>query len=332
MLFTTVVNGQTNSDKVVIRPDNSSNLNYLKNNDIHSYSPLINNSKSIPIVNKKFYWGIEVDLDKMRKKHIKDIIARIPMVDSFAFFNYEKMPSKVSALQMYSVNGVDSNVLLRGDFDGFSAKDFYIKFLSKSYNVDKLLMGKSEKFLEGTIEVYKIPNTAKKYKQKLRKLYVGQLNNLIAYSFDVKEVKFWMSHPSLPLLSLSDKPNQDMFFQYKLNGRFLLDEDEMHKGGYQYKSNIFRRSKSLYFIMSENNSQLFFGALISAKTPAVAKQIADVLDGLIAINNLSEQNSSHVLKRKMFEKSLIIQEGSLVRIGTTLSRDDVLKFGHLAKK
>ena len=88
----------------------------------------------------------------------------------------------------------------------------------------------------------------------------------------------------------------------------------------------------MYLIISESNEELFIGALISTNNNTVAKKIAKVLDGIIAVNGLTEESPATFLKQKIFERSEILYKDDVVRIGTLLTLEEIENHGKMTQK
>ena len=339
IMITIVVTGAYGQNNQVAEPDvkvdfRDTSQYYRPDNYNQNYLPRLHNQVTSKANYKPLFWGVEIDLKKMRQKNIASTLKLIPIIDKFSIVDYEKIPKEIAILQMsqgYKHNEILTTII-HGDFNDFSATAFFDKFLARKYESDKFSVENKFKILGGTVSVHTVRNTQKKYGQKIKKIYIGRLKNLIVFSHDLQEVKHWFSEPNAPLIISNEKVNNNVFLQFFLKGGFDLDSQKHLKNQRAYESNIFRKAKNIHLIISESNNELFIGALISAKNNKVAKNIAQVLDGIVAVNSLSKEMSTDTLKQQMFEQSAISCTDNVVKIGTSLKLDDINKYGMKKQK
>ena len=243
-------------------------------------------------------WTLSVNLNAIKasplaaiidEKHGKDDDALELMAHVFG----PDFADQINEIHLYgAVGGQDDfSVLVQGDFTSESRAAF---FAHDNLRIDS----RDISFGNHTIQEWEInENTAIinfdgaehiADADKELTLYVAEVgSDLIMLSRDLNDVQSWLSgHNSYNDFS------QNGIFSMIVNVQEALARGGMKMGGHHgaFQSDLMKKLSQVSFSMIEDGDNMLIEAALSAKDQETTAQIQQVLNGLIALNALSNKN------------------------------------------
>ncbi len=256
-------------------------------------------------------WYFSVDVEQVRTK----IVPLIPQhKEAHADFSInEHLPHEVKQITAYGHSEAedDLSLVLHGDFSQFTLNDFinnlmYLVESDKDINVG---LFNTYKHNGQVVEEFRVSGD-----NKTKSFFSTKLSDeTIVVSFDEAEVKNWAA---------------DSYSTYDLNNSGMVSllvniESAMAHMGADLKSNsrpfnsaVFQKVTQFSASLYEAEQNLSIDAALSTADEATAKQLEQVINGLIAMNALSNMNDDKPVLAALMSGLSISNQGNDLLIST----------------
>jgi hypothetical protein len=276
-------------------------------------------------------WYLNVDLTSIKQSPLKSIMDHKDkdLNKAINIFMGNEFHDQIDQITLYGeTKGFeDFSVLIQGDFTENAKHQFfshpqikldenYIKF--NNTKIHQWSINENTKII-GMEEEINFEN----HKDKEFDLYLTELSpRLIMLSRDLADAKRWIDND----YSINDISENGVFsvivnLQEALaHGGMKIEDGEM-----DFHSKILSKVSQLSFSIIEGESEYIFEAALAAEDEATALQVEQVLNGLLALNALSNSNDNPLHGELM--KQLKIEKSDLnLLISTSASSDLVINY------
>lgn len=249
-----------------------------------------------------------------KSSEINNILGEIP-----------KIPKEYSNLYFYgSGEKYDINIIIEGDFDKVNILNHVENILKNKKNITEIINVKSKKYKNGKIHVFKINIKEKNSKARIKKLYLGEKDgSKFMLSFHLVDIRDWITHEIEPLYK--NEMKKDDIVQFLFNPKiFLNNSDEIYnKNDELFKSSILKEISNIHMTANIKNNTFYFGALLTTVNEITAKKVSQIINGIYAINQLS--NDKDKLQNIVINNAINIQKDNFIRIGSYIPLKELVK-------
>lgn len=271
-------------------------------------------------------WYLNVDIDTLKQGPLNSVmkIEDEEVNEMINLFFGAEFHQQVNQITLYGDNEGfgDFSVLLQGDFTEKSRQDL---FNHKNIKLDEEVIY----FKDHPIHQFDINKNIQVlgYEEKVTiddetdiKLYVTELQpNLIMLSRDLSDTQSWISNK----FNVNDISQSGLFSvivnlqQALAHGGMKLD-----KGNMKMNSEILKKVSQVSFSIIEDKDSYILEAALTTDDDATATQVLQVLNGLIALNALSNVSDNELHNQLM--SNLDIQRNGFNIIITTSAETNLI--------
>lgn len=269
-------------------------------------------------------WYLNVDVESLKQGPLKSVIN----TDDKEFneiinvFLGEDFHQQINQVTLYGDNHgfSDFSVIIQGDFTEKSRQDL---FNHKNVNLDEEVIYYNNHPIH-QLDINKNIQVLG-YEEKLTlddeteiKLYVTELQpNLIMVSRDLSDTQNWLSNK----FNISDI-SQSGLFSVIVNLQQALAHGGMKfdKGNMKMHSEILKKVSQVSFSVIEDKDAYILEAALTTDDEATATQVQQVLNGLIALNALSNV-TENALHTQLMSNLDIQRNGFNIIISTSVETD-----------
>lgn len=270
-------------------------------------------------------WYVSIDVDQIENNEIyKALQGKINKSEDNFTVKFEKIPKEISFISLYgSAKGADdATAVIQGDFTQFSINEHILNLIYSHDNMSKSIKESNVNYKNHEIQVLTIDEDNGKDNES-KEVYFSQISNrLTIISFKLDEVKNWLNH---------DYDKHEI-----INGRLfsvVVDVQSalahmgmnLNKNTHMMQSEIFKKVTQASASVSEINEDLVIEVALTTTDEASATQIEQVINGLIAMSNLSGNDDQSELHTTLMQNLSIKKNVNNVLINTYASIEDIKK-------
>jgi hypothetical protein len=256
-------------------------------------------------------WYFTLDLEQVRNKIVPLMAERKAAKTQFHLTQH--LPTEVLQITAYghSETEDDLSLILGGDFSGFDVNDYINSLMSLVDAGDNVSMGlfDSYEFNGAVIEQYQVSG-----ENESKSFYSAKINSqMIVLSFEESEVKNWVDN----------KYNRYELSQSGMVSLLINIESAMAHMGADLSSNskpfnsaVFQKITQLSASLYEAGDNLVIDSALSTADEATAQQLEQVINGLIAMNALSNLGEDKPILSAVLSGLQISNQGSDLLIST----------------
>ena len=269
-------------------------------------------------------WYVSIDVDQIENNEIFKMLNNKSNKSSDHFsIELDKIPKEISYISIYgdAKGAEDATAVIQGDFSQFSINESVLNFLYTKDDVSQLIKESTIDYKNHEIQVLTVDEYEGQNKEHPKQAYFSKVNNGISViSFNLNEVKNWLNH---------DYDNHDIIkgslFSVEVDVQSALAHMGMNidKNNHMMQSEIFQKVTQASASVSQINSDMVLDVALTTNDEATATQIVQVINGLIAMNNLSGVNDENELHATFMQNLTIERNGNSILINTYASIEDV---------
>ena len=278
-------------------------------------------------------WYLNVDLNTIKQSPLKSIMDNKSddLNKAIGIFMGNEFYDQIDQITLYGeTKGLeDFSVLIQGDFTENAKHQFfshpkinldenYIKF--NSAKIHQWNINENTKII-GLEEEIKFDSHHENDKEL--NLYLTELSpRLIMISRDLADTKRWIDND----YNINDISQNGVFsvivnLQEALaHGGMKIEDGEM-----DFHSKVLSKVSQLSFSIIEDGSQYLLEASLAAEDEATALQVEQVLNGLLALNALSN-NTDNPLHSELLKQLKVERSDLNILISTNVSSDLVINY------
>lgn len=253
-------------------------------------------------------WYISVDIQQVYSTEIYKLIPAD---------KYGTAPKNISHVTLYgdSTGIENATAIFQGDFTNESLSESVLDNMYTVNGVSQLTKEKEFNYKNKLIEVMEFEkkyNFKGKYKLKQKEVdkktfYFSQIdNNLGVLSFDVNEVKNWIDNKYDGV-----DIKHESLFSVVVDVQSALAHMGMNidKNSHMMQSEIFQKVVQVSASITEVNNEIVIDVALNTTDEETAVQIEQVINGLVAMNNLSGANDKNEL-HAIFMQNLMVERNA----------------------
>jgi len=253
-------------------------------------------------------WFITIDVEQVRTK----VLPLIPKSKEQVVLA-QVVPHEVHNITMYGHSEAEDDLSLAvtGQFAGFSFNDHLQDQLLLLEQSDAILLDETESHRGRVIERYRI-----KEKQGDVGIYVAKVtDSLMVLSLQKAEVRNWIDQ-KYHMQDLSNNGLVSLLVNVESAMAKMGADLQAHQSPFQ--STVFNKIAQFSASIYEAGDQLGLEAAVATADEASAKQMEQVLNGLIAMQALSEMNHDKPVLAALMAELMISNHGNELLITTAL--------------
>ena len=231
-------------------------------------------------------WYLSMDIDQLQDNEIvKMLKGENSEVD---------IPQELSYLTVYGDSrGIDdATAVITGDFRDFSIVSHILELLSAEKDASQLIKEDSLLYHDHEVKIIMVRNDGEEGEDKFKKIYFSKINdNLSVVSLHLDEIKNWIDDVYSDL-----DIDKDSLFAVVVNVESALAHMGMNldDNSHMMHSQIFQKVSQVSASVTEVADDILLEVALSANDEAAATLIEQVINGLIAMNNLSNANNNEL--------------------------------------
>ena len=231
-------------------------------------------------------WYLSMDIDQLQDNEIvKMLKGENSEVD---------IPQELSYLTVYGDSrGIDdATAVVTGDFRDFSIASHILELLSAEKDASQLIKEDSLLYHDHEVKIIMVRNDGEEGEDKFKKIYFSKINdNLSVVSLHLDEIKNWIDDVYSDL-----DIDKDSLFAVVVNVESALAHMGMNldDNSHMMHSQIFQKVSQVSASVTEVADDILLEVALSANDEAAATLIEQVINGLIAMNNLSNANNNEL--------------------------------------
>ncbi|TDR23885.1 hypothetical protein [Marinicella litoralis] len=259
----------------------------------------------------KANWYVSVDVSQVRSK----IIPLLPQAKSarIQFSINKHLPPEVQQISLYGHSEVedDLSLVINGDFATFELNNYInnLMYLVPAEEDITVALFDTHKYQGSLIEQYKVADD-----DESKAFYSAKINSdLIVVSLEQEEIKNW----------IDQKYNSHELKNSGLVSVLVNIESAMAHMGADLSSNrqsfnsaMFQKITQFSASVFESSEHLAIDAALSTADEATAKQLEQVLNGLIAMNALSNLDQDKPLMSALMSNLSISNQGNALLVSS----------------
>lgn len=273
-------------------------------------STLAFNSQAVPY--DEANWYVTVDLEQIKSK-VLPMLNHLPKSKNKVSIE-NNIPDEVQQITFYGHSEIDNDLsaAVTGDFKNYSLNDYITTMMYQFEGESPVTLSNITAYNGRDIEQYTIS------KDDERKLfYSAKINpNLVVVSFEESEVYNW----------LDNKYQNNELQKSGLVSLLINIESAMAHMGTDLKSNSKHFNSALFqkitqfsaSIYESNADGLSIESALSTADDATATQLEQVLNGLVAMNALSNSTNNNQVLTALVNQLQISNHGSELMVSSAL--------------
>jgi hypothetical protein len=269
-------------------------------------------------------WYVSIDVDKVENNKIYQLLLdNKQQFSDNESFELSKIPSEISHITLYgdAKGSEDATALIHGDFSRFSLNEHILKLIYSHDEISNKIKDSVISYKKHEINVFKVDETKIDSDHKDKEIYLSKVNNgLTVISFKINEVEKWLDN----VYSEKSMKN-DSLFSVEVDVASALAHMGVNLDDHNFKmqSEIFKKVSQVSASLSESNDDIEVVVALNASDEANAVQIEQVINGLIAMKNLSGGNDDNQLQAEFLQNLTIERSESSILISSYASYDNV---------
>ncbi|MEZ5471378.1 MAG: hypothetical protein R3E90_06330 [Marinicella sp.] len=267
-------------------------------------------------------WYLSIDVEQIKNT----ILPLMPQKESQGKNKIsfkDNLPSELKKLTMYghSEQEDDLTVIATGDFSTFSLNDYIVNLMYQVNGESPVSLQDTQTYQGTAINHFVVAEG-----RKNAEFYNAKLdNNHMIISLTEQEVKNWVDQR----YSLSDIYQSDLVsLLVNVESAMAKMGTDLSKNSQPFNSAMFQKINQFSASMYEaaSGDALSFEAALATSDEATAKQLQQVLNGLVAMNALSNMEENKPALSAMMSALTIDLQGSDLLISTSLAYSLIPQF------
>ena len=268
-------------------------------------------------------WFLSVDVASIKNSPLADIIddehgEKDGALEMLSHVFGDEIPDQINEINLYgSIQGKeDFSILVQGDFTA-SSKDAFFAHENLKIDSRELSFGNhtiKEWTFNGNTSIVGFEDEDIADVDTDAIVYVAEVRpDVIMLSRDLKDVKSWLSGQN-DFSELS----QNGIFSVIVNIQEALASGGVKVGGHHnaFQSDLMKKISQISFSMLEDGENMLLEAALSTTNEDTAAQVQQVLNGLVALNALSNKNLDHDLGAQVLSNLKIESNGSNIIVSS----------------
>lgn len=259
---------------------------------------------------KDVTWYLSVDIDQVQNNETLRILYNNSENVSI---DIESIPKELSHITIYgnSKGSEDATAIISGDFSHFSMTNFVINYLYSREDISEQIKDSTIVYHDQEIRILSIES---QHENKNKEVYFSKVSNdLSVISLDLNEVESWIdgAHDTFDV-------NNGSLFSVVVNVESALAHMgvNLDENRHMLQSEIFQKVSQVSASVSEIVSDIVIEISLSAKDDVTATHIEQVINGLLAMNNLSNANDKNELHKLLIQNLSIERNANNVLLNT----------------
>ncbi len=256
-------------------------------------------------------WYFTLDLEQVRNKIVPLIAERNEAKTQFQMSQH--LPTEVMQITAYGHSEAedDLSVILNGDFSGFNVNDYINNLMLVLEASEEVSMGlfDSYDYKGALIEQYQVSG-----KNESKSFYSAKISSqMIVLSFEESEVKNWVNSKYN-----SYDVNQSGMVSLLINIESAMAHmgADLNSNSKPFNSAVFQKITQFSASLYESSDNLIIDSALSTADEATAQQLEQVINGLIAMNALSNLDEKKPVLSAVLAGLKISNQGSDLLIST----------------
>ncbi len=258
-------------------------------------------------------WYLSADIAKIKDRFMPHLVKNKAADKSLKFSAL--FPDTLTQITLYGQTNQDDDVtaVIRGQFNQFSVSDYIAKLNFLADAGDELNVDSSLDYKGTTIE------HIQSNEDDEVSIYASILNGqMMVVGFDLAEVKNWINgryaeSDVIPTGMLTLLVNADAAMAH------MGADLSKNNGG--FKSTVFQKINHLSASMTDQGSSLAVEAALGTRDEATAQQVQQVINGLVAMNDLSTQSDQSEAWMTMMQTLKVVKKGQNLILSTSIPFD-----------
>ncbi len=265
-------------------------------------------------------WYITVDVAQVTSK-IVPLLPK-PKANKVEFSVSEHLPQGLEQITLYGHSGVKDDLALAvtGDFTDFALNDYLNKlmYLAEGHDKADVSLFATEGYKGRSVEEYRISDG-----NESKSFFSSKISNeLLVLSFEQSEVKNWIDN-RYSTYELKNSGMVSVLVNIESAMAHMGADLKSHRKGKDapFNSAVFKKITQFSASVFESGNDLAVDAALSTADDATAKQLEQVINGLVAMNALSNLDQDNQALSALLGSLKITNHGSDLLISAQLPYD-----------
>lgn len=257
-------------------------------------------------------WYLSVDVEQIRSK-VLPLLPKAPKGEH-NFTLEDNIPHEFQKITMYGHSEQEDDVsfVVSGQLEDFSLNEYIINTAYLVSSESPISLFDTSNYHGALIQQYQVKETNKNFSFYSAK--IGQ--ELMVLSFDKSEVENW----------IDQKYSTAELYQSDLVSLLVNIESAMAQVGADlsnnnqpFNSTVFKKITQFSASVYESDENLAIDSVLSTADEATAKQLAQVINGLVAMNALSDMDQNKPVLAALLAGLNISNQGKDLLITTAVA-------------
>lgn len=252
-------------------------------------------------------WYVSLDIEQARAKLIPHLSEHTKSNNNFEFTALT--PVGINQVTMYGQSKESSTftMVLSGQLGDFSTTDFISELEKQAGEDANVSLKESTKNNGHTIDHFVV-----KGDEKNKSFYTSKLNaNTVVASFNKGEVLNWSNNK----YNTSGLHQTGLVtVQVNIASAMMHMGADIDQGAEPFQSHMFKKIKQVSASLMEDQDDLLIEVALVTENEAAAKQVNAVVNGLVAMNALSDASTSNKAVSALLNNLDISNKGSHVMV------------------
>ena len=259
-------------------------------------------------------WYVTIDVDQVRST-ILPVLSQNKSVDA-EFAMQKHSPQGLEQISVYghSEDKEDLSFVVSGEFNTFEVSEYInsLMFLLETEEAFDVVLFDSVNHNSRVIEEYRISG-----KSKTKSFYSAKVNDgLIVLSLDQNEVKRWVDN-KYNANELQNSGLISVLINIESAMAHMGADLNSHKGS--FNSTVFKKINQFSASVFESGKNITIESALSTADEATAQQLEQVLNGLIAMNALSNLDDKNPLLSALASGLTISNQGNELLLSSEIA-------------
>jgi len=259
-------------------------------------------------------WYVTVDVDQVRST-ILPVLSQNKSVDAeFAIQKHSPQGLEQISVYGHSEDKEDLSFVVSGEFNTFEVNEYInsLMFLLETEEAFDVALFDSVNHNNRVIEEYRISG-----KNKTKSFYSAKVNDgLIVLSLDQNEVKRWVDS-KYNANELQNSGLISVLINIESAMAHMGADLNSHKGS--FNSTVFKKINQFSASVFESGKNITIESALSTADEATAQQLEQVLNGLIAMNVLSNLDDKNPLLSALASGLTISNQGNELLLSSEIA-------------
>ena len=262
-------------------------------------------------------WYLSVDIDKLQNNEAFKVLKEDKSEKISEVIG--ELQNVISHVTLYgnSKGSEDATAVIMGDFSSQTLADSVLDLIYskvKDKDISNKISERTFEYNNHTIQVIIIQESSRN-----KEIFFSTINDhQTVVGFKLDEVKNWIDDKYDDI----DIDN-DSLFSVVVNVESALAHMAMNLGenNQMMNSELFHKVEQISASINENSGDIIIDVALSTKSEETATQIEQVINGLIAMANLSNSNDKNQLLKELINNVSIVKNNNNILINTFIAID-----------